>query len=130
MHSFQSALAEAFGGKEELEKRLRKARFERAAEHGRELMLNATKATVEGRLKDALTEIRKDRYACAAYIASELSKERKRFVPVRVGFSELELMEQLWEKKSREQEVRGNGLPREAPQGAKWDKPRVRLVAS
>jgi len=58
MHSFQSALAEAFGGKEELEKRLRKARFERAAEHGRELMLNATKATVEGRLKDALTEIR------------------------------------------------------------------------
>lgn len=118
MHSFQSALAEAFGGTEELEKRLRKARFERAAEHGRELMLNATKATIKGRLKDALMEVRKDRYACAAYIASELSKERKRFVPVKAGFQELELMEQLWEKEARKQEATRNG------------KPRVRLVTS
>lgn len=132
MHSFQSALAEAFGGTEELDKRLRKAKFERAVERGRKLMLAATKATVEGRLTDALAEVRKDRYACAAYIASELSKERKRFVPIRVGFSELELMERLWEEKAREQEARGNSLPSETPKwiGGKLGTPRVRLMAS
>lgn len=122
MHSFQSALAEAFGGKEELEKRLKKASFERAVAHGYQLMLSATKATVEGRMKDALTEVRKDRYACAAYIAAELSKKQRRFVPVHVGFKELGLMEGLWEKELREQEAqqeaRCNGAPR------------VRLVAS
>lgn len=125
MHSIQSALFEAFeqtyGSTEELEKRLRKARFERASERGRQLMLNATKATRAGRFADALAEVQRNRYDCAAYIAAELSKERRRFVRVQVGFSELELMERLWKEKIREQDAPApspalsrNGKPTEA----------------
>lgn len=109
MNSIQSALKAAFDkacGNGEFEKRLRKAKFDRAVERGMKLMLEATKATVEDRLEDALAAVRKDRYACAAYIADTLSKERKRFVSIRLGFSELELMEQLWKEKIAEQEAR------------------------
>lgn len=109
MNSIQSALKAAFDqtfGAGELEKRLRKLKFDKAVERGQRLMLTATKATAEGRLKAALSAVRQDRYACAAFIADSLSKERKRFVPIKVGFSELELMEQLWQEKVIEQEAR------------------------
>lgn len=108
MNSIQSALTAAFDrayGKGELEKRMRKLKFDRAVERGQRLMLTATKATAEGRLKDALSAVRQDRYACAAFIAAEASKERKRFVPIGKGFAELELMEQLWTEKIAEQEA-------------------------
>jgi len=109
MHSIQSALQAAFDqnfGAGALDKRLRQIKFDKAVERGRALMLAATRATAEGRLTDALSTVRRDRFACAAFIAHDLSRERKRFVSVKAAFSELELMEQLWEEKIAEQKAR------------------------
>ncbi len=108
MNSFSSALKAAFDktfGAGVLEGRLKKAEHDRMVELGRRLMLAATKATVEGRLKDALEAVKTNRRACATFIAAEASKELKRFVPIGKGFAELELMEQLWREKIAEQEA-------------------------
>ncbi len=108
MHTIESALREAFaelvGGPEQLEKILKRARFERAVEEGQALLAEATTATRENRLYDALAVVRKNRYACAACIADDLSRRRKRYVPVSGGFAELEQMELLWKQKLTEQE--------------------------
>lgn len=81
----------------------RKAAFERAAAKGRQLLLAATQATKDGDAARALAVVRKDQYACAAYLA------KANHLPVsahgsqrRSGFSELELMERFWQEKIAE----------------------------
>lgn len=111
MHTFELALrlacVELSGERDEqLEQFLRRERFERAVAYGRQLLLEATTATWEDRLRDALTAVRRDRHACAACIAHQFSTEQKCFVPVRIGFAELERMEELWEQKLQEQHIR------------------------
>lgn len=102
MNTMQTALRSAFGN--DLDAILRKARFDRAVERGEELLQEATQATKAGRLRDALKAVRKDRFACAAYIARHLSEKYRKFVPVEgnklSGFSELTLMEELWAKEA------------------------------
>lgn len=101
MNSIQSALQAALPqAMEQIRKEARKAAFERAAVRGSQLMLEATVATRDGDLRRALAAVRKDRYACACYLAKALKR------PVPQGFSELELMEQLWAEKAKEQEAR------------------------
>lgn len=84
-------------------KEARKAAFERAAAKGKQLLLDAAQATKAGAPAKALATVRQDRYACAAYLA------KVNHLPVsangsrrRSGFSELELMEQFWEEKSKQ----------------------------
>lgn len=102
MNTMQSALRSAFG--DDLDVILRKARFDRAVERGEQLLQEATRATKQGHLAAALKAVRKDRYACAAYIARHLSQKHRKFVPVEgdklSGFSELTLMEELWAKEA------------------------------
>lgn len=105
MNSMQSQLQSALPQQlAAIQAQARKAAFERAAVRGEQLMLEATQATGKGNPGAALAAVRKDRYACAAYLAKvnrmPVSARQKR---QRCGFSELELMEQLWQEKAAEQ---------------------------
>lgn len=105
MNTLQSELKAALPKQlADIQAQARKAAFERAATKGERLMLEATQATGAGKLVEALAAVRKDRYACAAYLAKvngwPLSPRRR---GQRSGFSELELMEQFWKEKIAEQ---------------------------
>lgn len=100
MNTLQSALRDALPGAiEAIRKEARKKAFEDATARGKDLLLQATRATGDGDPRRALAAVRKDRYACACFLAKTLNRNVQR------GFSELELMEQFWTEKAREQEA-------------------------
>lgn len=109
MNTLQSALQAALPqAMDQIRKEARKAAFERTAAKGSQLMLEATQATRDGDPRRALAAVRRDRYACACYLAKALKRD------VRRGFSELELMEQLWTEKAREQDAQRKAAEAEA----------------
>lgn len=81
----------------------KKANFKKMAAAGRALMLEATIALGHKDSASALRAMRKNRYACACYLALEAGKRERRYIPVDAGFRELELMEEFLAGKIREE---------------------------
>ena len=73
--------------------------YERAVERGRELMLEATRHTIDHQPEAALRAVSQDREACACYLAQRLRRPVMASKGKKSGFSELALMEEFWREK-------------------------------
>lgn len=112
MNTIQSALSACLPKElEQIRKAAKAAAFERDAMHGETLMLEATKASAVGDAAGALAAVRKGRGACACFLAKSLQ------VPVKKGYQELELMEQFWRDKVREQQAQQKATEVARPSG-------------
>ncbi len=113
MNSIQSALREALGA-DRLEKIGKQVDFERTVERGEQLLTQTSSLIRRGELRQALRTIALDRFACAAATAKQLTKDRRKFVPVNgnglCGFSELEAMERLIKAEIAQRQPAGNEI--------------------
>lgn len=100
MTTIQMALREALP--EVMAEFRRKEAHARAVARGRQLMLEATRHTIDHNPVGALLAVRDDREACACYLAQRLGRPVMAPKGKPSGFSELELMEQFWREKSKE----------------------------
>lgn len=98
MNTIQSALKNALPKEiENIRRQAAAAAFNRNAKLGEGFMLEATQHSVVGNAVTALAAVRKDRHACACFLAKSLN------CGIRDGYTELELMEQFWKEKVGEQ---------------------------
>jgi hypothetical protein len=109
MNTIQSALSACLPNQiEQIRKQAKAAEFDRDAKRGEGLMLEAAKASAVGDATGALAAVRKGRGACACFLAKSLQ------VAVKKGYQELELMEQFWRDKDKEQKTQRQAAEEEA----------------
>lgn len=97
MNTIQHALAQALPKElEAIRQQARKQEFEDAAKKGALLLAEATRATRSHDSAAALAAVRKDRRACACYLAKCLKCPVSAKNGRRSGFAELETMERFW----------------------------------